>query len=71
MLQYFDLISQVKINGYICQGFNQLTSFPDKNKIRDSLSKLKFLVIIDPLNTETSSFWQHYSEYNDVDASKI
>lgn len=71
VLQYFDMMSQGKVNGYICQGFNPLTSFPDKNKIRDSLSKLKFLVIIDPLNTETSSFWQNHGEYNDVDASKI
>src|SRR5690625_7163579 len=35
------------------------------------MSKLKFLVIIDPLETETSEFWKHYGEYNDVDAKDI
>jgi formate dehydrogenase major subunit len=35
------------------------------------LSKLKFLVTIDPLNTETSTFWQNHGESNDVDPSKI
>ncbi|HCI6236322.1 TPA: formate dehydrogenase, partial [Klebsiella pneumoniae] len=36
-----------------------------------SLSKLKFLVTIDPLNTETSNFWQNHGEMNDVDPSAI
>ena len=36
-----------------------------------SLSKLKFLVTIDPLNTETSNFWQNHGEFNDVDSSQI
>ncbi len=36
-----------------------------------SLSKLKFLVTIDPLNTETSTFWQNHGESNDVDPAKI
>ncbi len=35
------------------------------------LSKLKFLVTIDPLNTETSNFWQNHGELNEVDSSKI
>ena len=36
-----------------------------------SLSKLKFPVTIDPLNTETSNFWQNHGEFNDVDSSQI
>ena len=60
-----------KVNGYICQGFNPVASFPNKNKVVASLSKLKFLVTIDPLNTETSTFWQNHGESNDVDPSKI
>ena len=36
-----------------------------------SLAKLKYLVIIDPLATETSEFWQNHGEYNDVDPAKI
>jgi formate dehydrogenase major subunit len=36
-----------------------------------SLAKLKFLVIMDPLATETSEFWRNFGEYNDVDPAKI
>ncbi|WP_416821377.1 molybdopterin dinucleotide binding domain-containing protein, partial [Cronobacter sakazakii] len=55
----------------ICQGFNPVASFPNKNKVVASLSKLKFLVTIDPLNTETSTFWQNHGEQNDVDPASI
>ncbi|WP_438876560.1 hypothetical protein, partial [Bacillus cereus group sp. BC87] len=34
-------------------------------------AKLKWLVIMDPLATETSEFWKHHGDYNDVDSSKI
>jgi hypothetical protein len=30
------------VTGYICQGFNPVASFPDKNKVVRSLSKLKY-----------------------------
>lgn len=36
-----------------------------------SLSKLKYLVVIDPLVTETSTFWQNHGESNDVDPTTI
>ncbi len=36
-----------------------------------SLSKLKYMVVIDPLVTETSTFWQNHGESNDVDPSAI
>ena len=71
VLQYFEMMNQGKVNGYICQGFNPVASFPNKNKVVASLSKLKFLVTIDPLNTETSTFWQNHGESNDVDPAKI
>ncbi len=71
VLQAFELMDQGKMNGYICQGFNPLASFPDKAKIVRSLSKLKFLVIIDPLETETALFWKNFGPYNDVDPAKI
>jgi formate dehydrogenase major subunit len=48
-----------------------VASFPNKNKVVASLSKLKFLVTIDPLNTETSNFWQNHGEFNEVDPSQI
>ncbi len=50
--------------------FNPVASFPNKNKVIGCLSKLKFLVTIDPLNTETSN-WQNHGELNEVDSSKI
>jgi len=71
VLQAFELMDQGKMNGYICQGFNPVGSFPDKAKIIRSLSKLKFLVIIDPLETETALFWKNFGPYNDVDPAKI
>jgi len=71
VLQAFELMNQGKLNGYICQGFNPVGSFPDKKKIVDGLSKLKFLVTIDPLQTETSEFWRNFGEFNDVKTADI
>jgi formate dehydrogenase major subunit len=71
VLAVFELMSQGKLEGYICQGFNPLGSFPDKNKISKGLAKLKYLVSIDPLKTETSVFWQNHGEFNDVDSASI
>lgn len=70
-LQYSSLMQQGKVNGYICEGFNPLAAFPDKNKVREGLAKLKFLISIDPLPTETAEFWKNVGESNDVDPSKI
>lgn len=71
VLQAFELMGQGKLNGYICQGFNPVGSFPNKKKIIAGLSKLKFLVTMDPLNTETSEFWKNFGESNDVDTASI
>ncbi len=71
MLQTFELMSQGKMNGYICQGFNPLAAAPNKGKMNGALAKLKFLVIMDPLPTETSEFWRNFGEHNDVDPAKI
>jgi len=71
MLQGFELMNQGKMTGYICQGFNPLAAAPGKYKQNLALAKLKFLVIMDPLATETSEFWRNYGEHNDVDSSKI
>src|ERR1700734_2907971 len=70
MLQVYELMHQGKINGYVAQGFNPLAAAPNKAKVTASLSKLKFLVIMDPLATETSEFWRNYGEHNDVDPAK-
>jgi formate dehydrogenase major subunit len=71
MLQTFELMYQGKMTGYICQGFNPLAAAPNKAKMNEALAKLKFLVIMDPLATETSEFWRNFGEHNDVDPSKI
>lgn len=71
MLQTYELMTQGKVNGYICQGFNPLAAAPNKAKLTEGFSKLKFLVIMDPLNTETSEFWRNVGEHNDVDPAKI
>jgi formate dehydrogenase major subunit len=71
MLQVYELMHQGKMNGYIAQGFNPLAAAPNKAKNSAAFSKLKFLVIMDPLATETSEFWRNYGEHNDVDSSKI
>jgi formate dehydrogenase major subunit len=71
ILRAFELMHQGKMDGYICQGFNPLASIPDKQKLTESLSQLKYLVVIDPLVTETSTFWKNYGALNDVDPSKI
>ncbi len=71
VLQVFEDMFHGKMNGYFCQGFNPLASFPNKAKLGVALAKLKYLVIIDPLATETSEFWRNFGEYNDVDPSKI
>jgi formate dehydrogenase major subunit len=71
ILTVFDLMSQGKLTGYVCQGFNPLASVPHKDKLVEGLSKLRFLVTIDPLVTETSNFWQNHGELNPVDPAKI
>jgi formate dehydrogenase major subunit len=71
ILTVFDLMYQGKFNGYVCQGFNPLAAVPNKEKLLEGLSKLKFLVTIDPLATETANFWQNHGELNKVDPAKI
>jgi formate dehydrogenase major subunit len=71
ILTVFQLMSEGKLNGYVCQGFNPLASIPHKDKLIEGLSKLKFLVTIDPLVTETSNFWQPHGEFNKVDPRAI
>ncbi|TGS03222.1 formate dehydrogenase-N subunit alpha [Mesorhizobium sp. M1C.F.Ca.ET.188.01.1.1] len=71
LLRAFELMHQGKMNGYFCQGFNPLQAAPNKKKVIESLSKLKFLVIMDPLDTETGRFWENHGPYNDVDPSQI
>jgi formate dehydrogenase major subunit len=71
LLQAIELMDKGKMNGYICQGFNVLASAPNKAKVMRGLSKLKFLVVMDPLQIETAEFWKPHGEFHDVDPAKI
>ena len=71
VLRAFDMMHQGKMNGYICQGFNPLMSFPHKNKVREALGKLKFLVVMDPLKTETARFWEDHGEFNPAKPAEV
>lgn len=70
-LRVFDMMHAGQITGYFCQGFNPLASFPDSNKLTVALSRLKYLVVMDPLATETSEFWKNHGESHDIDPAQI
>jgi len=71
VLALFERMHQGNMSGFICQGFNPLASAPRKDKVDAALAKLKYLVVIDPLATETSEFWKNYGEFNPVDPAAI
>jgi formate dehydrogenase major subunit len=71
VLALFEKMHQGKMNGFVCQGFNPLASVSNKKKVGDALAKLKYLVVIDPLATDTSEFWKNYADFNEADSSKI
>ena len=71
VLSIFEQMHQGKMNGFVCQGFNPLASVANKKKVGDALAKLKYLVVIDPLATDTSEFWKSYGEFNEVDPAKV
>jgi formate dehydrogenase major subunit len=70
-MHLFELMHQGKMNGFISQGFNPLATVPNKNKLSSALAKLKYLVIIDPLESETGEFWKNYGALNDVKTESI
>jgi formate dehydrogenase major subunit len=71
ILRAFEMMANGEMNGYICQGFNPLQAFPDRGKIRKGLGKLKYLVVMDPLDTETSRFWEDFGPQNPSDPAKV
>ena len=71
ILAIFERMHQGKMNGFICQGFNPLAAVPNKKKLSAALSKLKYLVVMDPLETETGEFWKNYGPLNDVKPEEI
>ncbi len=71
VLRAFELAHQGKMNGYVIQGFNPLMTFPNRAKMASALAKLKFIVVMDPLQTETARFWENHGDYNPVDPASI
>jgi formate dehydrogenase major subunit len=71
VLHMFERMHLGQMNGFICQGFNPLAAVPNRRKLSEALAKLKFLVVIDPLDTETANFWQNHGELNDVKTADI
>jgi formate dehydrogenase major subunit len=71
MMVMADLMAEGKLTGLVCQGHNPIASLPDKRKTTAGLSKLKWLVTIDPLETETAVFWKNEGEFHDVDPARI
>jgi formate dehydrogenase major subunit len=67
----FERMHQGRMWGFLCQGFNPLAALPNQKKLSAALSKLKYLVVMDPLQTETSEFWKNFGPLNDVDPAKI
>jgi len=70
-MRMFELMANGKVNLYFCQGFNPILSFPNRGKLTEAFSKLKMLVVMDPLATETSHFWENHGVHNDVDTASI
>lgn len=71
ILRMFEEMHQGKVNVFICQGFNPLMSVSYKKKNVAALSKLKLLVSIDPIETDTARFWENHGEFNDVNTASI
>src|SRR5262245_6866621 len=67
----FERMHQGRMNGFLCQGFNPLAALPNQKKLSVAMAKLKYLVVMDPLATETSEFWKNFGPLNDVDPAKI
>ena len=49
VLRAFEMAKEGKITGYVIQGFNPLMTFPNRAKMTDAFSKMKFMVVMDPL----------------------
>lgn len=71
VMALFERMHQGELNGFFCQGFNPLASVSHKAKIGQALARLKYLVIMDPLATETSEFWKPQGAYNDVKPAEV
>ncbi len=63
----FDAMYNRQIEGFVTFGFNPVLAGPNTNKIMEALGRLKWLVVVDPFDNETASFWMREG----VDRSSI
>lgn len=70
-MRMFQMANEDKVNIYFFQGFNPLLAFPNRAKLTEAFSKVKLIVVMDPLETETAAFWENHGIYNDVDTASI
>jgi formate dehydrogenase major subunit len=71
VLANFERMAQGQVNGLICQGFNPLAALPNKNKLGKALANLKYMVVIDPLKTDSAEFWKNFGEMNNAKPEDI
>jgi formate dehydrogenase major subunit len=57
--------------GFISFGMNPVGLGPNSKKMVAALSKLKWLVVVENVETETARFWNAPKEYGGADPSKI
>ncbi|TAJ38888.1 MAG: formate dehydrogenase-N subunit alpha [Reyranella sp.] len=70
-LKMVDMMAAGQMNGLFCQGLNIMMAAPQKDKTRAGLGKLKWLVVVDPIETETARFWENHGEFNNVDPKSV
>ena len=57
-LSIWDKVRQGTIDGFVALGFNPLLAGPDVPRLLDSMSKLKWKVVIDPFMLDSAEFWK-------------
>ena len=57
-LSIWDKVRQGDIEGFISLGFNSLLAGPDVPRLLESMSKLKWKVVIDPFLLDSAEFWR-------------
>ena len=56
--QFFDEMTQGKIEGLISFGMNPVANGPNTAKMLAALAKLKWMIVVENFETETSVFWK-------------
>ena len=57
-LSIWDAAYQGKLEGFITLGFNPLLAGPDINRLFKAMSRLKWMVVIDPFMLDSAEFWK-------------